>query len=99
VTVRINGQDVHFLTAHPTPPTFDGAEDRNGKRNHDEIRFWADYVPAPATSMTTRAAPAVWPAARSSSSPATTTPTRWTATASRAVAGQYKSASCWTTRW
>ncbi|AOF81008.1 PEP-CTERM -sorting domain protein [Methyloversatilis sp. RAC08] len=44
VTVRINGQDVHFLTAHPTPPTFDGAEDRNGKRNHDEIRFWADYV-------------------------------------------------------
>jgi len=44
VTVRINGQDVHFLTAHPTPPVFDGAEDRNGKRNHDEIRFWADYV-------------------------------------------------------
>ena len=44
VTVRIKGQDVHFLTAHPTPPTFDGAEDRNGKRNHDEIRFWADYV-------------------------------------------------------
>jgi hypothetical protein len=23
---------------------FDGAEDRNGTRNHDEIRFWADYV-------------------------------------------------------
>jgi 3-phytase/alkaline phosphatase D len=44
VTVRINGQDVHFLTAHPTPPTFDGDEDRNGKRNHDEIRFWADYI-------------------------------------------------------
>lgn len=44
VTLRINGQDVHFLAAHPTPPTFDGAEDRNGKRNHDEIRFWADYV-------------------------------------------------------
>ncbi|MEW5769277.1 MAG: endonuclease/exonuclease/phosphatase family protein [Pseudomonadota bacterium] len=44
VTLRINGQEVHFLTAHPTPPTFDGAEDRNGKRNHDEIRFWADYV-------------------------------------------------------
>ena len=44
VTVRINGQDLHFLTAHPTPPVFDGAEDRNGKRNHDEIRFWADYV-------------------------------------------------------
>jgi hypothetical protein len=40
----IEGQRVHFLTAHPTPPTFDGAEDRNGKRNHDEIRLWADYV-------------------------------------------------------
>jgi hypothetical protein len=23
---------------------FDGPEDRNGKRNFDEIRFWADYV-------------------------------------------------------
>ncbi len=28
---------------------FDGPEDRNGRRNHDEIRFWADYVsPRPA---------------------------------------------------
>ncbi|MEO5852856.1 MAG: endonuclease/exonuclease/phosphatase family protein [Nocardioides sp.] len=35
---------VHFLVSHPTPPTFDGAEDRNGLRNHDEIRFWADYI-------------------------------------------------------
>jgi hypothetical protein len=35
---------VHFLVSHPTPPTFDGAEDRNGTRNHDEIRFWADYI-------------------------------------------------------
>jgi hypothetical protein len=35
---------VHFLVSHPTPPVFDGAEDRNGTRNYDEIRFWADYV-------------------------------------------------------
>jgi hypothetical protein len=35
---------VHFLTSHPTPPVFDGPEDRNGTRNYDEIRFWADYV-------------------------------------------------------
>jgi hypothetical protein len=35
---------VHFLVSHPTPPVFDGPEDRNGRRNHDEIRFWADYV-------------------------------------------------------
>lgn len=35
---------VHFLVSHPTPPVFDGPEDRNGRRNHDEIRFWAEYV-------------------------------------------------------
>ncbi len=38
------GRTVHLLASHPTPPTFDGPEDRNGTRNHDEIRFWADYV-------------------------------------------------------
>ena len=35
---------VHFLVSHPTPPVFDGSEDRNGTRNADEIRFWADYI-------------------------------------------------------
>ena len=35
---------MHFLTSHPTPPVFDGPEDRNGTRNYDEIRFWADYI-------------------------------------------------------
>ena len=35
---------VHVLVSHPTPPVFDGPEDRNGTRNFDEIRFWADYV-------------------------------------------------------
>jgi len=35
---------VHALISHPTPPVFDGAEDRNGKRNHDEIKLWADYL-------------------------------------------------------
>ncbi|MEJ7833020.1 MAG: endonuclease/exonuclease/phosphatase family protein [Nocardioides sp.] len=44
VPVRVGRRTVHFLVSHPTPPTFDGAEDRNGTRNHDEIRFWADYV-------------------------------------------------------
>jgi 3-phytase len=38
------GKRIHFLVSHPTPPVFDGPEDRNGKRNHDEIRLWADYV-------------------------------------------------------
>ena len=38
------GHVLHFLASHPTPPAFDGAEDRNGRRNHDEIRLWADYL-------------------------------------------------------
>ncbi|PWN04670.1 endonuclease [Nocardioides silvaticus] len=42
--IKVGRKVVHFLVSHPTPPTFDGAEDRNGTRNHDEIRFWADYV-------------------------------------------------------
>jgi len=44
VPVKVGRSTVHVLASHPTPPTFDGAEDRNGKRNHDEIRFWSDYV-------------------------------------------------------
>jgi hypothetical protein len=48
VPIVIPGDDepkiVHFLVSHPTPPVFDGPEDRNGTRNADEIRFWADYI-------------------------------------------------------
>jgi len=35
---------IYLLCAHPTPPVFDGPEDRNGLRNHDEIRLLADLV-------------------------------------------------------
>lgn len=44
VPIEIGKKTVHFLVSHPTPPVFDGPEDRNGTRNHDEIRFWADYL-------------------------------------------------------
>ncbi|MDB9469060.1 phytase, partial [Dolichospermum circinale] len=44
VPIQINEKTIHVLVSHPTPPTFDGTEDRNGKRNSDEIRFWADYI-------------------------------------------------------
>ncbi|ASM50002.1 hypothetical protein PESP_a1967 [Pseudoalteromonas espejiana DSM 9414] len=44
VPVVINDKTVHVLASHPTPPVFDGDEDRNGKRNHDEVRLIADYV-------------------------------------------------------
>ena len=42
--VHIGRVTLHLLASHPTPPAFDGAEDRNGRRNHDEIRFWNDYL-------------------------------------------------------
>ena len=51
--IRVGRKTVHFLVSHPTPPVFDGPEDRNGTRNFDEIRFWADYVPARRATCTT----------------------------------------------
>ena len=51
VPIQIGNKVVHFLVSHPTPPVFDGPEDRNGTRNFDEIRFWADYItPGPASN-------------------------------------------------
>jgi len=44
VPINVNGQTIHILASHPTPPVFDGPENRNGNRNHDEIRFWFDYI-------------------------------------------------------
>lgn len=35
---------LHLFLSHPTPPAFDGPEQRNRRRNHDEIRLWADYL-------------------------------------------------------
>ncbi|HWI31050.1 MAG TPA: endonuclease/exonuclease/phosphatase family protein [Microbacterium sp.] len=49
VPITVGKHTVHVLASHPTPPTFDGPEDRNGRRNHDEIRFWRDYI-SPVTS-------------------------------------------------
>jgi hypothetical protein len=46
VPVRVGRLTLHVLASHPTPPAFDGPEDRNGLRNHDEIRFWNDYLKA-----------------------------------------------------
>ncbi|MDQ4039543.1 MAG: endonuclease/exonuclease/phosphatase family protein [Actinomycetota bacterium] len=42
--IEVGQRTVHFLVSHPTPPVFDGEEDRNGRRNSDEIRLWADYI-------------------------------------------------------
>lgn len=34
------GGTLRLLAWHATPPVFDGPEDRNGRRNHDEAAFW-----------------------------------------------------------
>lgn len=46
VPVQIGTSTLHVLCAHPTPPSFDGPEKRNQRRNNDEIRLWADYLRA-----------------------------------------------------
>lgn len=53
VPVRLPSGPLTLMTFHATTPVFDGEEDRNGRRNHDEIRFWQHYLdggfgPAPA---------------------------------------------------
>jgi len=54
IVVNVDGEEIHCLCHHPTPPVFDDGtaeeypssvvSDWNGLRNHDEIRFWADYI-------------------------------------------------------
>jgi 3-phytase len=46
VPIEVDGHTLHMIVSHPTPPVFDGPEDRNGRRNHDEIRLLKDYVEA-----------------------------------------------------
>ena len=44
VPFDVDGETVHGLFSHPTPAVFDFANNFNGRWNHDENRFWADYV-------------------------------------------------------
>lgn len=44
VPFEVDGETVHGLFSHPTPPVFDGPNNFNGRWNHDEVRFFADYV-------------------------------------------------------
>lgn len=44
VRINIDGRPLHVFVSHPTPPVFDGEEDRNGRRNFDEIKFWRHYI-------------------------------------------------------
>lgn len=54
VPIELETGLLHLMTFHAAPPVFDGPEDRNGKRNHDELTFWrhlldGTYGPAPDT--------------------------------------------------
>ncbi|MFU8778496.1 MAG: endonuclease/exonuclease/phosphatase family protein [Roseovarius sp.] len=44
VPVLLPSGPLQVMTFHATPPVFDGPEDMNGRRNHDEIRFWQLYL-------------------------------------------------------
>lgn len=44
VPVILPSGPLHLMAFHATPPVFDGPEDINGRRNHDEIRFWQLYL-------------------------------------------------------
>ncbi len=39
-----DGSRLHLLAWSATPPVFDGPQDSNGRRNHDEAAFWLRYL-------------------------------------------------------
>lgn len=52
VALPVGGTTLNLLAYSATPPVFDGPEDRNGRRGHDETMFWTTYQPAaPAVVM------------------------------------------------
>lgn len=44
-TITVEGRPLHLLAMAATPPVFDGPEDLNGRRNHDELAFWLQRLP------------------------------------------------------
>lgn len=44
VPVVIAETRLNLMAFHPTPPVYDGPEDRNGLRNGDEIALWSTYL-------------------------------------------------------
>ena len=57
VPVVVGSDTLHLLASHPTPPVFDGPEDRNGRRNYDEVGFWKHYLDADAAIRDDRGTP------------------------------------------
>ncbi|MCU0800804.1 MAG: endonuclease/exonuclease/phosphatase family protein [Rhodobacteraceae bacterium] len=44
VPLQVQDRRLTLLAYHASPPVFDGPEDRNGRRNHDETAFWLHYL-------------------------------------------------------
>jgi endonuclease/exonuclease/phosphatase family metal-dependent hydrolase len=44
VPVQVGGKRIHLLVSHPTPTGYDGPENLNGRRNHDENGMWVHYI-------------------------------------------------------
>ena len=44
VPVKVGSASLNLMVFHASPPVFDGPEDRNGRRNHDELKFWQHYL-------------------------------------------------------
>ena len=44
VPVLVGDTTLDLLVFHASPPVFDGPEDQNGRRNHDELIFWRHYL-------------------------------------------------------
>ena len=44
VPIEVDGRRLDLMAFHAAPPVFDGPEDRNGKRNHDEITLWRHFL-------------------------------------------------------
>lgn len=44
VPIEAGQQTVELLVFSATPPVFDGPDDRNGRRNMDELRLWSLYL-------------------------------------------------------
>ena len=44
MTLEAPDGPLRVFAFHATPPVFDGPEDRNGRRNHDEAAFWLQVL-------------------------------------------------------
>jgi len=44
LSVLVGDRPVRLLSYYASPPVFDGPEDRNGRRNHDETQLWQLYL-------------------------------------------------------